>query len=306
MLTLKAPAKINWTLYVLNKREDGYHNILSLMHCVNLYDTLIFEHASGIELSANMDIPAEQNLVYKAAGMLKECTNTKAGAKIILKKEIPSGAGLGGGSSDAACALTGLNRLWRLDLSADELKTIGSRLGSDIPFFLNYYSDTCCPLAVVEGRGEVLTPLKIDKSFTLLLIKPSVSISTAWAYEKLSSNLTPHFLLKAQGQGSKKLTKTRDKINNIKLIYNALKAGDMSLVNDRIHNDFEDAVIEEYPVISGLKEELLNVGASMAIMSGSGSTVFGLFDNRDKAIKASKQFSICWNRVVLTVVTRDE
>jgi len=301
--TLRAPAKINWTLYVLNKREDGYHNILSLMHCVNLYDTLIFEHASGIELIASMDIPIEQNLVYKAAVILKEYTGTKAGAKIVLKKEIPSGAGLGGGSSDAACALTGLNRLWRLGLPADELKTIGSRIGSDVPFFVNYYSDTCCPLAVVESRGEALTPLKIDKSSTLLLVKPSISISTAWAYEKISLNRTPHFFQKVRGQDSKKLTKTRDKINNIKLIYNALKTGDMSFVNARIHNDFEGAVIEEYPVIGSLKEELLNVGASMAIMSGSGSTVFGLFDNRDKAVSASRKFSSYWNRVVETIIS---
>lgn len=291
-LVLKAPAKINWSLYVLNKRDDGYHNILSLMHCIGLYDTLFFEHSDTIELITDMDIPLQQNLVYKAAKSLQSHTGVKNGARLVLKKEIPSGAGLGGGSSDAACTLIGLNELWGLGLKDGELKTIGSMLGSDVPFFFGNIAGY--PMAIAEGRGEILTPLKIDISYTLLLIKPFISISTEWAYEKISSKL--------KVQSSKKLTKTEDKINNTNLIYNALKARDIPFLKSEVHNDFEGAVIEEYPIIGSLKEKVLNAGASMAIMSGSGSAVFGLFENRDKAINASRQFSSYWNRVVETLI----
>lgn len=274
-------------LYVLNKREDGYHNILSLMHCVNLYDTLIFEHANDIELITNMDIPVEQNLVHKAAVILKECAGTKAGAKITLKKEIPSGAGLGGGSSDAACALTGLNRLWRLGLSVEELKTIGSRIGSDVPFFFNFFLNW--PLAVAEGRGEVLTPFEIDIAYTLLMVKPEISIPTPWAYSSIDK------------KGDAELTKFEDKVNNIRLIFDALKRGDARSLKSLVHNDFEDIIINAYPIIGVLKSKLIEAGAALSLMSGSGSTVFGLFDSRDKAIRASKIFSAYWNRVVETL-----
>lgn len=289
-LVLKAPAKINWSLYVFNKRDDGYHNILSLMQCVRLYDTLTFAHSDAIEVITDMDIPYSQNLVYKAAMSLKSYAGIKKGAKIILKKEIPSGAGLGGGSSNAACTLTGLNKLWGLDLSINELKIIGSRLGSDVPFFFH------CPMAIIEGRGEILSPLKIDKSYALLLIKPSVSISTEWAYGKIGANYAANI----------ELTKTGYKDNNIKLIYDALKAGNISFLKSMIHNDFEEIVIEKYPVIGSLKQRLLDAGASAAIMSGSGSTVFGLFENKDKAVSASKYFSKYWNRVVLTAVNSEQ
>ncbi len=281
-VVLKAPAKINWSLYVLNKRDDGYHNILSLMHCIGLYDTLTFEASDSIELISDMDIPCSQNLVYKAAQSLQFYTGTETGAKIVLQKDIPSGAGLGGGSSDAAYTLIGLNKLWGLELSVDEMKNIGSRLGSDVPFFFS------CPMAIAEGRGEILTPLEIDVSYTLLLIKPSVSVSTSWAYGAV----------KAENE----LTKTGYKINNIKLIYKALKTGEIALLKYNICNDFESAVIEKYPVIGDIKEKLLDAGASMAIMSGSGSTVFGLFDDRDRAVEASEKFSSYWNRVIETLV----
>jgi 4-diphosphocytidyl-2-C-methyl-D-erythritol kinase len=291
-LVLKTPAKINWTLYVLDRREDGYHNILSLMHCIDIYDTLAFEYADDIELISNMDIPAEQNLVFRAAAMLRGHSGTKTGAKIVLKKEIPFGAGLGGGSSNAACTLIGLNRLWRLGLSVEELKTIGSRLGSDVPFFLN------CPIAVAEGRGESLTALEIDIAYTLLMVKPEVSISTSWAYEKISSKL--------KVQNSKKLTKIGDKINNIKLIFDALKRGDTRGLKSLVHNDFEDTVISVYPIIGVLKKKLTDAGAIISLMSGSGSTVFGVFEDRDKAVEASEYFASYWNRVVLTSVSSRE
>lgn len=300
MLTLNAPAKINWSLYVLNKRDDGYHNIISLMHCIGLYDTLTFEPSDTIELVSDMDIPDNQNLVYKAALKLRSYAGTKMGAKIALKKEIPSGAGLGGGSSDAAYTLIGLNKLWGLGLNESELKGMGSGLGADVPFFFD------CPIAVAEGKGEILTPLNISLPYTLLVVKPPISVSTAWAYEQIGA--------RGKGQGAEttetgddeqvasELTKTGDKINNIKLIYGALKKGDTSFLKAKVHNDFECVIKQKHPVIGDVKEELLNAGAVLSIMSGSGSAVFGLFEDRDTAISVLSRFSSYWNRVVETLI----
>lgn len=307
-LVLKAPAKINWALHVMDKRDDGYHNILSLMHCIELYDTLTFEHSDAVELIADMDIPYHQNLAYKAIEKIKTYSGTGKGVKITLKKEIPIGAGLGGGSSDAASTLTGLNKLWGLGLNRNELKIIGSQLGSDVPFFFEY------PIAIASGRGDVLMPLKIEIPYTLLLVKPSISISTKWAYETIDARN------KGQRTGSrgynrssksfaigsvphKELTKTGNKFNNIQLCYKGLSTGETSLLKSNVNNDFEEVITEKYPVIGILKQKLINAGARVAIMSGSGSTVFGLFEGTNEAVIAAKQFSSYWNKVVTTAVS---
>lgn len=287
MIALKSPAKINWSLYVLNKRDDGYHNIISLMQCINLYDSLIFEKAEKIELFSNMMIPVEENIILKAVKVLQEYTCIKKGVKITLEKKIPIGAGLGGGSSNAAYTLMGLNQLWDLKLSSSELIKLGSMIGSDVPFFFH------CPMAMVEGKGEKLTPLHIEKSYTLLLVKPLISISTAWAYREISSKNSVH--------KDMELTKTAEKINNIKLLYNALKTGDITSMKSFVKNDFEPVVIEKYPIISFIKMRMIQAGALIALMSGSGSAVFGLFDSKEKALNASKIFSSYWNSVVSTI-----
>ncbi|MBA4349588.1 MAG: 4-(cytidine 5'-diphospho)-2-C-methyl-D-erythritol kinase [Thermodesulfovibrio sp.] len=296
MLILETPAKINWFLYVLNKREDGYHNVISLMHCIGLYDTLTFEPLDKIELFADMDIPMEQNLVFRAAVAFQKYAGIKKGVKISLKKEIPSEAGLGGGSSDAACTLKGLNALWGLEMPLSELKKIGAELGSDVPFFFD------CPMAIAEGRGEILTPVKIDVSYTLLLIKPALSISTSWAYDALAAKRGTKAAENSLTRNME-LTKMVDKLDNIKLIYKALGQGNTSFLGSRIYNDFEHIVIKTYSVIGFLKEKLLETGAILSMMSGSGSAVFGLFENRDKAVAASQHFSSYWNRVVETLKT---
>lgn len=286
MFTVKAPAKINWSLYVLDERDDGYHNILTLMQCIGLYDSLTFEQAASIELVSGMDLPERQNIVFRAAEALRDYAGVRKGARIILVKDIPDGAGLGGGSSDAACALAGLDRLWGLGLGTDELCAIGSRLGSDVPFFFRG------PLAIAGGRGEILTPLAVSRSYTVLLVKPPAAVSTGWAYGKL----------KASRAGGGELTKSVNKINNIQLIYEALEEGNTVAVGSLAHNDFENAVMEEYPVIGILKEAMLERGAVFSTMSGSGSAVFGLFDDRAKALAASGHFSSCFNRVVETLI----
>ncbi len=283
MLTVKAPAKINWSLFVLDKREDGYHNILSLLHSIGLYDTLEFEPSDTLTLESDLDIPCEQDLVYKAASVLKNYSGTDKGARIVVRKEIPSGAGLGGGSSDAAYTLMALNNLWKLDLGKAELKALGSVLGSDVPFFFDG------PLAEAEGRGERLTGLPVSRSYVLLLVKADCSVSTSWAYGALD------------GQGKMERGKIEDKKKNIRLIYQALASGDIYNIAGNAHNDFEDAVIRRYPVIGAVKEGLLNNGAVMAHMSGSGSTVFGLFNDEKGALNASGHFQSYFCRVVKTL-----
>ena len=280
--SLKAPAKINWFLKIIGKRVDGYHDIASLMQCISLYDNLKFEHSDSINVISDLDIPLSDNIVYKAASLLKKLVSYRKGAKITLKKRIPVSAGLGGGSSDAACVLSGLNMLWGLNLSAMELSSTGAEIGSDVPFFFNG------PLALVEGRGEKATPFRIDSSITLLLVKPPISVSTAWAYSYYDKNVV------------NKLTK---KAIDIKLFCQTLKRQDYALLGKMLDNDFEDVVTGRYPVISEIKLRLIEKGALISAMSGSGPTVFGVFESRDLAKKAAGEMKPNTGLVVETLAS---
>lgn len=293
MFSILAPAKINWSLKVLNQRPDGYHNIISLLQCIELFDELKFELSNNIELISNLDIPIEQNLVYKAALVFKEYYKVDEGAKIWLHKSIPTGAGLGGGSSDAAHTLIGLNRLWKLKLDNDKLMKIGQKIGSDVPFFFN------CPLAKVKGRGEIVTPLNIETSYTLLLVKPLINIPTSWAYRTLKQLRTN----KSQFLDNKEnTTELKEKVDTL-LIYKALIQRDFTLLRELLNNDFESLIINHFPIIGEIKNELLNSGAHIAMLTGSGSTVFGVFNNRHDALIASKIFKSYWHAVVDTIVS---
>jgi 4-diphosphocytidyl-2-C-methyl-D-erythritol kinase len=291
MLTILAPAKINWSLYVLDKRHDGYHNILSLLHCVNLYDELTIEPSHKIEVFSNSSLPQEQNLVYKAALMLQKCAGINTGARIRLNKMIPMGAGLGGGSSDAANTLIGLNKFWELGFDNNELKIIGERLGSDVPFFFHP------PIAFVMGRGELVKPLIINTSYTLLLVKPPVLVSTALAYDMLAQKRLGNQKKLMSGN----LTKNDLERHNIGLIYKALVDRDFFLLKNLINNDFEPVVTAHFPFILNLKNELLNSGAYIAVMTGSGSAVFGLFKDRQEAVAASRRFKPYWHIIADTL-----
>jgi 4-diphosphocytidyl-2-C-methyl-D-erythritol kinase len=288
MITLNPPAKINWSLYVLGKRDDDYHEIISLMQRISLYDTITIEKSSVIELNSEMDIPAEQNLVFKAAMALRKAADTSQGATIYLKKEIPSGAGLGGGSSDAAFALKGLNSLWGLNWETDRLQQIGASLGSDVPFFFD------SPAALIRGRGDKLIPAHMTAGLTLLIVKPEAPIPTSWAYRQLADYRSAESTIPD-------LTNIDKKLNNIKLIIGALNEGQLSLIRPLLHNDFERIAIEMHPVIGDLREKLYAAGAYAALLSGSGSAMFGLFEDRKSADRASRLFSACWNRVVDTL-----
>lgn len=288
MLTIEAPAKINWFLRILRKREDGCHDIVSLMQRITLCDTLTLEHSDRIEVITDANIPLADNLVYKAAVLLKERAGADSGARIKLKKEIPLAAGLGGGSSDAAATLTGLNRLWDLGMTAEGLADIGASLGSDVPFFLS------SPAALVEGRGERVSPWRPGSSRILVLVKPSIGVSTAWAYARAGESLGE----KSSPGSSGILTKEGD---NIKLFCRALDEGDFPLLRSLRRNDLEPPVLCRYPVVGEIRERLERAGALFSSMSGSGPTVFGVFRTEEEAFEAGKNLFPYWHRIVRTV-----
>ncbi len=275
-LLLHAPAKINWFLAIVNKRDDGYHNIVSAVQCVDLYDTLNFEKADKIELISDLSVPAEENLVYKAAVLIKDHVSYKHGARIILDKQIPVAAGLGGGSSDAAYTLMGLNTLWDLKLSKKALVKLASEVGSDVPFFIGG------PFSVVQGRGEKVKKLKVKNSVAMLLVKPDISVSASWAYNLYKTGLTKQHA-------------------DIKLFCQTLEKNDFNSLRDMIFNDLEKPVIGKYHVIGEIKQTLIRNGAVFSSMSGSGPTVFGVFNSVDEAIRASENMGDNWCRVVRTL-----
>ncbi len=287
MINLRAPAKINWFLNVLRRRSDGYHDIMSLMQCVSLYDSLTIEHSDGVEVVTDAGIRMEDNLVYKAAVLLKKEEGIMSGVRIILEKEIPVAAGLGGGSSDAAAALIGLSRLWELNLKDNELAGLGEKLGSDVPFFFHG------PAGVIEGRGEIVSPVDIKRSYPVLLVKPPVNVSTAWGYAEMDK-------LSSHGKdGPDELIRKGN--DNVKLFCRALESGDFSSLPSAEGNDFQSLLIRKYPVIGDIMSKLMDGGALYSAMSGSGPTVFGVFESEAKAAAAMDSVSSNWCRVVRTV-----
>ncbi len=304
MLTVKAPAKINWFLKVIGLRNDGYHDIESLMQKISLYDDIDLSPSQDLTLLTDLRIPVSQNLVYKAAVLLKKKYNVRAGAEIRLSKNIPVDAGLGGGSSDAASTLLGLNKVWSLGLSRDELCVLAEQIGSDVPFFL--YG----PLAVVKGRGDRIISCESTKPFNILLVKPSVNVSTRWAYESLKSvrgRESPESIPggdSCQSNGlsgiDSGLTKRIDKVENNKFFMRAIGKA-CSLSNSRSQNDLESVTAKSFPVIDGIKKKLISEGAVYSLMSGSGPTVFGVFNSDEEAVRASKVFKDCWTAAVRTI-----
>lgn len=260
-----APAKINLFLDVLNKRDDGYHNLSMIMQTIDLCDEIDIEKAEKISLECNKDgIPLnEKNLVWKAADLFFEYTKINGGCKIYLKKVIPDGAGLGGGSSDAAQALIALNEIYDTKLSNEQLKGIAVKIGADVPFFIE---KGCC---LAEGIGDILTPIENNTNPYVLVYKPEVSISTKWVYESLNLN--------------NKKEKNKDELIEL------LRVGNMKFY-DGIFNVLEDVSITKYPEIEDIKNKFKNLGATNAMMTGSGSAVFAIFVDEIKAKEALGHF----------------
>jgi 4-diphosphocytidyl-2-C-methyl-D-erythritol kinase len=261
-ISFKTPAKVNLGLNILGKREDGFHELETLFQMVNWCDEIKIECLSrGLELVCNQpDIPADEgNLVIKAAHILQTRYPERCkGARIHLNKNIPHGAGLGGGSGNAAGVLLGLDFLWGLKLKREDLVSVASELGSDVPFFL------FSPCAIGRGRGEILEPVKNCIRFYVLMVYPGFAVPTASVYGNLKLKLTK-------------------KENNISILKNFLLQSEFAQLGATWSNDLELVVFKEYPGLSRIKKEMLTLGAKGALLSGSGSTVFGIFDNPETA-----------------------
>jgi 4-diphosphocytidyl-2-C-methyl-D-erythritol kinase len=295
MLNLRAPAKINWFLEVLYLREDGFHDIKSLIQKVTLFDRLTIKPSNDLTISTDASIPMEENLAYKAALLLKNKYEVNTGAEMRLVKTIPVGAGLGGGSSDAASALEGLNELWSLGLTVDELCDAGEEIGSDVPFFLR---DS---LSYVEGRGEKINECFPKRQLPLLLVNPSFAVSTAWVYNNLSCSSKSSARDEAH---TPELTKKHGNVNNIKHFIKDVEGADLSGLarsSGLLSNDLESVTLESFPVIANIKERLSEHGSLFSLMSGSGPTVFGVFKSLKAAETASRSFKDFWTAVVYTM-----
>ncbi|NIM97885.1 MAG: 4-(cytidine 5'-diphospho)-2-C-methyl-D-erythritol kinase [candidate division Zixibacteria bacterium] len=267
-LILKSPAKINLFLEVLRKRQDGYHEILSLMQAVDVCDELVLERRkSGIKVSCdNPDCPTnEGNLAYQAASLALNEANVNEGVSIRIKKRIPISSGLGGGSSNAAATLQGTNRLLELGLSDRRLHGLASRIGSDVPFFL--YSGQ----ALARGRGDEIESKTFYRDYWLVLVCPRFQVSSGWAYQAV------------------KISLTRDRKGvNYEVLGSRLGFFE-ALAHFR--NDLEEVVTREHPVVQEIKEILAHSGAVKSSMSGSGPTVYGVFDQKPQAEEVARKLS---------------
>jgi 4-diphosphocytidyl-2-C-methyl-D-erythritol kinase len=257
-LKIKAPAKINLFLKILGKRKGGYHNILSWFQAVSLYDYLTFRKSSdglsSLKITGAPNLPNDdRNLIIKTTQLMFEKYSLAAGLDIILEKKIPISAGLGGGSADAAATIYATNKMFGLNLANSEMAQIGLEIGSDVPFFFSSGQ------AEVKGRGDKIRDIELPRNYSILLITPELAISTAESYAHLKMDLTIP-------EPDIKLFSCKD--------FNGL----VSILKD-IENDFEKVHMKLYPVLNEIMAVLLDSGAILCRLSGTGPTMFGLFEN---------------------------
>ena len=265
MIMIKAYAKINLTLDILGQRPDGYHEVAMVMQSIGLHDTIEMDKAKAKEGSAlSINVPwlraDEKNLAWRAAALMQQEYGLPGGVKMRLTKRIPVAAGLAGGSADAAAVLRGMDQLYELGLSEDKLCELGARLGSDIPFCLRRGT------MLATGRGEVLTRLADMPETWVVLAKPRISVSTAWAYQNCDEQGAEHH-------------------PDNERIQQEIARGNRKGVAKLLCNVLESVTIKRYAVISRYKELMLEQGAMASMMSGSGPTVFGLAESRGTANK---------------------
>jgi 4-diphosphocytidyl-2-C-methyl-D-erythritol kinase len=267
-MTVRSYAKINLGLRILRKRPDGYHDLETVFHRIHLFDEIDLLPTEGpLTLETDLtEIPTDStNLCLRAAQLLKDRARTRSGAAMTLRKRIPVGAGLGGGSSNAAAVLLALKDLWSVRVEREELQTMALSLGSDVPYFLTKGS------ALATGRGDHLEAIQLNLPYWIVVVVPPVHVSTAWAYKNLT--LQDHRGEVSLGDHLQQTTTDHEKL---------LPA---------LTNDFEPLVLSSYPIVLDSKQQLSRSGARHALLSGSGSAVFGLFPTEEAAREAMEGFS---------------
>lgn len=262
-ICIKAPAKINLSLDVLSKREDGFHEVEMIMTTVDLADRielkLLKEDKISVDVSEGFVPSDSRNIAYQAAQLLKKRFKISEGVEIYIQKNIPVSAGLAGGSSDAAATLRGLNQLWGLNLTIDELAILGAEIGSDVSFCV--YGGT----ALATGRGEKIRHISTPPPFWVILAKPKMGVSTAEVYRNLKLNDLSH--------------------PNIKQMISAIERGNYPMICQNLGNVLETVTFELYPEVSRIKEQMIRFGADGVLMSGSGPTVFGLVKHESRMLR---------------------
>ena len=282
-ISIKAYGKINLGLDVLRRREDGYHEVKMIMQTVDIYDTLHMKKIDEDMIKLEVNVPNleadESNLVYKAIKLIKDNYGVTGGVEAYLEKNIPIAAGMAGGSADCAAALKGMNELFELGISIEELCALGKKLGADVPF---------CVVGgtmFAEGIGEILTPLNPVKGDYLVIAKPSIDVPTKYVYENLNVN---------EGKRIHPDVDTQ---------LEAIKVGDNDLMYKHMGNILESVTVQKYGVIDEIKQELIGLGAKAAMMSGSGPTVFAIFSDKDVAMNAKENIRDKYELDTLEVTT---
>lgn len=283
----KAYAKVNLGLDVIRKREDGYHEVKMIMQNIGIHDELTFQkQEEGITLKIDrVDLPTDgNNLIYRTAKLIKEEYEIKEGVRITLKKKIPIAAGLAGGSTDAAAVFKGMNELFGLEMSEEKMCELGVRIGADVPYCI------VGGTALAEGIGEKLTPLPDAPNAVILLAKPDISVSTKEVYQNLNvAELKVH--------------------PDIDGMTKAVIRHDLNGIMERMDNVLENVTIRRYPIIDEIKNFMKEHGALRAMMSGSGPTVFGLYEDQGQAAEAYlalKKTGLAKDVVVTTFVSPKE
>ncbi|MEA1940544.1 MAG: 4-(cytidine 5'-diphospho)-2-C-methyl-D-erythritol kinase, partial [Candidatus Caldatribacteriota bacterium] len=277
-IKINSYSKINLILQVLDKREDGYHNIESIMQSVNLADEVIIrERKEGIRIDCDHhNVPTNlESLAYRTAKDILDKCGTKKGINIKINKNIPLGSGMAGGSTNSAAILAGINKIYNFGLDDEGLRKMGSKLGMDIPFFIQNGT------ALAYHKGEKVTHFSsIEPPLWLVIINPEFEISTKWAYQNLD------------------LKKDEYNRNNTTDMISSLKTGRPEDIAKYLYNSFEKSIIKNYPEIGKIKERLIREGALGALMSGSGPTVFGIAKNQKEAFKIYKkvkpEYKLAW------------
>lgn len=277
-MLIKAHAKINISLDVVGKREDGYHLLKMIMQMIDLYDLIeVNKIKSGIQLSCNKHyIPVdERNLAYKAAKLFMEEYSIKEGVEINIKKNIPVAAGLAGGSTDVAAVLKAMNNIFKVQATEEQLMKLGVKIGADVPYCIIGGTALC------EGIGEIVTPLESFKNQILVLVKPNFGVSTKEVYQALD-------ITRVQRHPS------------TDILINGIEQNNLKVVSDNMKNILENVTLKKHSILRDIKREMVNMGALGALMSGSGPTVFGFFDDMLRAQICYDKFKTKYTEVFLT------